>query len=950
MFNFVIISLNTRGEGKIFQFRFMNFSRSACARLLFIICFLAFQGSRIEAQTQTLVLQPGPSAGIDALIRTDSANINFGSSADFPANTWTAQGNFFIERSLIFFDLTSIPANSTIISAELSLSTNLTSGNYQLDAGQNTSYLLRVLNPWNESTVTWNNQPAFSMANPVILPQSTSNTQHYYVDVTAHVADMVLNPSTNYGWMFKLQTEALYRCLDFASSDNDTASWRPKLTVVYCPLPGPSGMISGPDTVCRGDVGKVYTVAPVQFAASYSWNLPAGVSVTGGANTNSITITFSPSASSGDITVYGSNTCGIGTLSPLFHVTILPLDTAGISITASSINVCRGTPVLFMANPINGGTSPSYQWKVNGLNAGTNNASYTYVPANGDVIHCILTSNLHCVTGSPATSNLVTMTVNNPLPVSVTISATLDNVCIGTSVTFTAAPVNPGTNTSFQWKVNGVNAGTNNVSYTYIPANGDIIQCILTTDLTCVSGSPATSNSITMTVNPLQQVSLTISPSLNPVCEGNPVLFTAAGINPGASPVYQWKVNGVNSGTNLSTFTYIPVNNDEVSCVLTSSLTTCVTNNPATSNVVTMTVITNLPAGVSISATPNPFCSGSIVNFNATPVNGGFTPGYQWKVNGINAGTNSTSFSYIPLSGDMIHCVMNSSMTCIINNPATSNTILMNSLPVPTVTFTLCFDSITTTDAKPFVLKGGVPLGGTYSGPGVNSATSVFTPITAGVGVKTITYSYTNISACSAAATKTITILASPNFNCGSSLTDIRDNKVYPTVQIGSQCWMRKNLNYGNAIPGTIEQTDNCLNEKYCYSNDATDCNLYGGLYQWDEIMAYGNAPGSQGLCPPGWHVPTQAEWMTLFNASLTQGLAGKPLQDSIISGFRAIESGVNYSNMVWKFSGFATIFWSSNSYSTIKALSHGMNLQNFGISDYYSNRSNAFAVRCIHD
>ena len=90
---------------------------------------------------------------------------------------------------------------------------------------------------------------------------------------------------------------------------------------------------------------------------------------------------------------------------------------------------------------------------------------------------------------------------------------------------------------------------------------------------------------------------------------------------------------------------------------------------------------------------------------------------------------------------------------------------------------------------------------------------------------------------------------------------------------------------------------------------------------------------------------------MTLFNNSLTQGLAGKSLQDTIMfNGLNARESGVDYSNLIWKFQGFATIFWSSNTNNTIKALSHGMNKQNFSVSDYYSNRSNAFAVRCLKD
>jgi len=336
--------------------------------------------------------------------------------------------------------------------------------------------------------------------------------------------------------------------------------------------------------------------------------------------------------------------------------------------------------------------------------------------------------------------------------------------------------------------------------------------------------------------------------------------------------------------------------------------------------------------------------------FTATPTNEGSTPVYQWKVNGTNQGTNSPNYSYAPQAGDSIRCIITSNLPCVTNNPASSHKIVMSTLPVPIISFPLCFDSITTLNATAFKLKGGVPIGGVYSGPGVNSSTSVFTPSSAGIGTKTITYSYTNMYSCSALMTRNIIVQSAPSFSCGQNLTDIRDNKVYPTVQLGSQCWMRKNLNYGTSIQGATEQNDNCVNEKYCYNNDQANCNVYGGLYQWDELMAYDNTPGSQGLCPPGWHVPTQAEWMTMFNANLTQGMAGKPLQDSIINGFRAIESGFVYSNMTWKFQGFATFFWTSNSFGTIKALSHGMNLQNFSVSDYYSNRSNAFAGRCLRD
>ncbi|NQV01691.1 MAG: DNRLRE domain-containing protein, partial [Bacteroidia bacterium] len=169
-----------------------------------------------QAQIQVITLQPGPLNGIDADIRTDMAFTPNGSSIDFIANAWTAQGLYFVQRSLIRFDLSQIPANSTVINATLFFYTNLNSGHYQLDSGANASYLLRVLEPWLEQQVNWENQPAASLENPIILPQSISNTQSYELDVTSHLQDMASDPCANFGWLFKLQVEEKYRCMVFA--------------------------------------------------------------------------------------------------------------------------------------------------------------------------------------------------------------------------------------------------------------------------------------------------------------------------------------------------------------------------------------------------------------------------------------------------------------------------------------------------------------------------------------------------------------------------------------------------------------------------------------------------------------------------------------------------------------------------------------------------------------
>lgn len=84
------------------------------------------------------------------------------------------------------------------------------------------------------------------------------------------------------------------------------------------------------------------------------------------------------------------------------------------------------------------------------------------------------------------------------------------------------------------------------------------------------------------------------------------------------------------------------------------------------------------------------------------------------------------------------------------------------------------------------------------------------------------------------------------------------------TIQIGSQIWMAQNLNIGDMIRNKDRQEHNNRIEKYCYNNTEENCKIYGGLYQWKEMMAY-NENDPQGICPEGWHIPSIEEWKTLI-------------------------------------------------------------------------------------
>lgn len=127
--------------------------------------------------------------------------------------------------------------------------------------------------------------------------------------------------------------------------------------------------------------------------------------------------------------------------------------------------------------------------------------------------------------------------------------------------------------------------------------------------------------------------------------------------------------------------------------------------------------------------------------------------------------------------------------------------------------------------------------------------------------------------------------------------------KRYNTVLIGNQCWFRENLDVGEQINASIYQINDGKIEKWCYDDLPANCETYGGLYQWDEMMQYTLTPGSQGICPDGWHIPVEEDFTQL---SVTLGgpdVAGGKLKATTLwkapntgatneSGFTALPGG----------------------------------------------------------
>ena len=260
----------------------------------------------------------------------------------------------------------------------------------------------------------------------------------------------------------------------------------------------------------------------------------------------------------------------------------------------------------------------------------------------------------------------------------------------------------------------------------------------------------------------------------SPICTGDTLkLFGSGGNN------YSWIGPAGFSSSDQNPQIFNSNNGNAGNYILSTYQNGC-NSDPDTTTVIIDNIISPI---ISITASLNPAPSGVLVTFNAAFAGGGSTPVFQWMVNGINVGTNSPTYTYIPANDDQIMCLLTSNLTCVVNNPATSNIITIQ---------------VTTSNPCP--------------------------------GIPTVSYG----------------------------------GQTYNTVEIGTQCWFKENVNIGTRINGSSDQTNNGIIEKYCYDDLESNCDIYGGLYQWDEVMAYSSTEGAQGICPPGWHIPTDCEWCTL--------------------------------------------------------------------------------------
>jgi uncharacterized protein (TIGR02145 family) len=184
----------------------------------------------------------------------------------------------------------------------------------------------------------------------------------------------------------------------------------------------------------------------------------------------------------------------------------------------------------------------------------------------------------------------------------------------------------------------------------------------------------------------------------------------------------------------------------------------------------------------------------------------------------------------------------------------------------------------------------------------------------------------------------------------------------YPTLQLGGQTWMAQNLNVGMKIIDTTSAKNNGIIEKYCYEQKESNCDIYGGLYQWGEMMNYDTTAGIQGICPAGWHIPTDAEWTTLTTSLGGDSTCAGKLKETGTahwappntgatneSGFTALPGGYRYYSGTLFITDYAT-FWTSNETSATDAWYRLVQFNYVYVTRRSYTKENGYSVRCLKD
>ncbi len=368
---------------------------------------------------------------------------------------------------------------------------------------------------------------------------------------------------------------ASYSVLATNMTSSCTSEMSGVANVIVNPLPVVYA-ITGGGSYCEGGVGVAVGLSGSESGVSYQlYN--GGSSVGAAVSGTSVPMTLGSYTASGTYTVLATNasTSCARPFPGSVSVSVIPLVTPMVTLSSTTASpVCSGNTMSFITTTINGGSTPSYIWSVNGSVMASGSADiFSYAPANEDTVSVRLNSSETCVTAATSIDDSIISVLPNVMPSADISVSPGDSVCEGSDVIFNVATTNGGSSPSYTWLINSTMSGSAD-TLAYSPAHGDVILLSMASNAPCRLADNVYSNVISMKVDEsyIPVVGISASPGLF-IAEGQPVTFTAYATSAGDAPTYQWSINGsAVPGATLGSFTSSGfANKDTVSCMVTAS-------------------------------------------------------------------------------------------------------------------------------------------------------------------------------------------------------------------------------------------------------------------------------------------------------------------------------------------------------------------------------------------
>ena len=514
--------------------------------------------------------------------------------------------------------------------------------------------------------------------------------------------------------------------------------------------------VTGQQTVCAGANNIVYTASTIPNATSYIWTLPNGSTIT--TATNTISISFGLNDVSGNLSVSGSNSCGLGSVSSDFPITINPQPSLSSSLTPIAIcsnNQFNYVPTSATAGATFGWTRATQSGISNPAASGSNSINEILINTTPNAFSVSYQITTTSIQGCTNTQTVVVIV--NPAP-SLTSIAPPAAICSGSVFNYTPVSASVGTISWVRNAVSGIvelasnGPGTINEVLTNSTTLPITVTYLLTIPDTANGCSSTTATPIDLVVNPSPQVAVN---SIN-LCIGTSQLITATPNIPGTYS-YSWTVPlGVTNPGSVGSFSVNTAGTYSV--VITNTTTLC--SGASASGIVT---IVPLPIVTLNSAT---ICAGGTATLTATPtVLGNYT--YAWTVpsGAINPGNVNSITSGI--AGTYSVVITDTATTC--SSASAFGTIIINALPVVSVNNpSICAGANATLTATPstvgiYSYAWTVPLGAINPGD-----TASFSATLAGNYSVIITNTVTTCSSSSASGTVTVNPIPTVSVNNAS--------------------------------------------------------------------------------------------------------------------------------------------------------------------------------------